>query len=204
MPTFLLIRHASHDLLGHTLAGWMPGVHLNDAGRQEASWIAERLASTPLEGVYSSPLLRSVESAAPLAARVGCPVQILDDFGEIRCGEWTGLSFEELRRRPEWVAYNACRTTTRIPGGDSMLDVQARAVLAVERLRAKHPDGLVAVVSHGDVIRLVIAHYLGLPLDMMLRFEVSPASISTLRIGSHGALLTGLNEAAPVREEVRA
>src|SRR3954471_10496938 len=201
MSTLLLIRHASHDLLGKKLAGWMDGVGLNEQGRIEAARLGRRVASVPLEAVYTSPLPRSVETATPLASRARCPLRLLEAVGEIRCGDWTGKDFEELRQRPEWIAYNSCRSLNRIPAGDSMLEAQARAVGAVDRLREKHPQGHVAVVSHGDVIRLIIAHYIGLPLDMMLRFEISPASISVLRLEPHGALLTSLNEVERAREE---
>ena len=176
MSTLLLIRHASHDFLGTKLPGWMRGVRLNDRGRIEAARLAERVASLPLEAVYTSPLPRSVDTATPLAVRAHCPIHLMDALGEIRC-----------------EACETGRAPNRIPAGDSMLEVQAQGVGAIERLREEHPEGQVAVVTHGDVIRLVIAHYIGLSLDMMLRLKIAPASISALRLDSHGALLTSLN-----------
>src|SRR5215212_5240157 len=115
MATILLIRHASHDLLGKKLAGWMRGVRLNEQGRTEAGRLADRIASVPLSAIYTSPLPRTVETATPLAARARCPMYLVDALGEIRCGDWTGRDFEELKLRPEWNAYNACRSLNRIP-----------------------------------------------------------------------------------------
>jgi probable phosphomutase (TIGR03848 family) len=191
---FLLTRHASHDLLGRTLAGRMPGVHLNERGKREALWLRDRLEGERVEALYASPLERSRETAAPIAEVLGLVPQIEPAFSEMAFGEWTGRDFAELERVAAWKAFNACRTAAGVPGGETMLETQSRAVKALERLRACHGDATVVVVSHVDVLRAVVAHYLGLSLDLLHRFEIEPASITTLRVADHGATLLRLNE----------
>jgi probable phosphomutase (TIGR03848 family) len=191
---FLLVRHASHDLLGRTLAGRMPGVHLNERGRREALWLRDRLQGERVEALYASPLERSRETAAPIAEALGLIPQIEPAFSEMAFGEWTGRDFADLERIAAWKAFNACRTAAGVPGGETMLETQSRAVKALERLRECHGGSTVVVVSHGDVIRAAVAHYLGLSLDLLHRFEIEPASITTLRVADHGATLLRLNE----------
>jgi probable phosphoglycerate mutase len=180
MTQLLLIRHASHDLLGVALAGWTPGVHLNAAGRREADALAARLADTPHDALCTSPLERARETALAIATRGGPAAEVRDALGEIRFGEWTGRRFAELERDTVFQRFNRDRLATRIPGGESMLEVQARIVRELEALAWRHPGGRVAVVSHGDVIKAAIAHVLGMSLDAIPRFDVSPASISII------------------------
>jgi len=194
MTEFLLVRHASHDLLGRVLAGRMPGVHLNEQGRREARWLRDRLAETPIETIAASPLERSLETVEPIATALGRLPQVEPELGEMAFGEWTGRSFEELESVSAWKVFNACRSAAPVPGGETMLQVQTRAVCALERLRERDPESTVLVVSHGDVLRAMIAHYLGLSLDLLHRFEIAPASITTLRVTPHGATLIRLNE----------
>jgi broad specificity phosphatase PhoE len=115
----------------------------------------------------------------PIAARVGLSVQHAEAVTDIDFGEWSGSTFEALGGDPRWAAWNAARSANRPPGGESMLDVQCRAVSALERICGTHPDSGAVVVSHADVIKAMLAHYLGLALDAITRFEISPASVST-------------------------
>ncbi len=193
MSRFLLIRHASHDYLGRRIAGWLPGVHINAQGRGEAERLASALAGTRIDALYSSPLDRTMETAQYIAARVGRPVEVCEDAGEVRFGEWTDADFETLQKDPRWHAYNAFRSGTRAPGGESMLEVQARIVGALERMRSEHPNGTVAVVSHGDVIRSAVMYYLGMPLDLIGRFEISPASVTVVEAADWGARILLMN-----------
>lgn len=194
MTTFLLVRHATCDHLGRSLAGRAPGVRLNEAGRREAERVAARLAAAGLDAIYSSPLERTMETATAIAARAGLRVEPVADLQEIDLGAWTGCTFEALRGDPEWGRWNSTRSLVRPPGGESMLEVQARAVAALERLRASHREDRVAVVSHSDVLRAAIAYYVGIALDLLLRIEVDPASVSTLVVTDWGARLAGLND----------
>jgi broad specificity phosphatase PhoE len=202
MTRFLLVRHASHDLLGRVLAGRMPGVHLNARGRREAAWLRDRLAGPGgrPDVLVTSPLERSLETAGPIASALRLTPQVEPALGEMAFGEWTGRSFEELERVPAWRSFNVCRSAARVPGGETMLEAQARAVSALERLRECYGDATLAIVSHGDVLRAAVAHYLGLSIDLLHRFEIEPASITTLHVSAQDARLIRLNECPELRE----
>ena len=191
MTRFLLIRHAATDWVGRGLAGRLPGIHLSDSGRGELASLAARFATrAPVAAVYSSPLERTRETAAALSPAV----EIRDAFIELDYGHWTGRTVAELEPEEEWRQYNHFRSTRRIPGGESMLDVQARAIGELERLRAQHRDQTIAVVSHADVIRAALVHYLGMSLDHLLRLEIGTASLSVVEVQEWGARLLVLNE----------
>lgn len=194
MTTFLLIRHGNNDWVGKALAGWTPGVHLNGEGKEQALRLAERLSGVCLHAIYSSPLERARETAAPLAARLGLEVRICKDFGEIHTGDWTGRQIADLDRETLWQRFNAFRGGTRMPGGEHMIEIQARMVAGLERLRDEHPDQTVAVVSHGDPIRAVLAHYAGIPLDLCLRLDVDPASVSVIKVAEWGPRIVRVND----------
>jgi probable phosphomutase (TIGR03848 family) len=186
----LLIRHGLCDVVGSAIAGRSVGVHLNAAGVRQARELARRLGRLPIGAVYSSPLERARETAAPLAERLGLRVELSPELEELDFGAWTGRTIDSLAGDPHWHRFNTERGTTRIPGGETMGEVVARASGGLARIAADHPDGAVAVVSHGDVIRALVAHYAGLPLDHMLRLEVSPASVSAVRLVPEPQLLT--------------
>ena len=182
MTTVYLIRHAEHGLLGRTLAGRTPGVALNDAGRAQAA----RLRGLPVEAVVSSPQQRAQETAAAL----GLPVQVDPAWDEVDFGTWSGQGFAALDPDPAWQLWNAARGSAPTPGGETMLAVQARAVAGLQALRA---HGSVAVVSHLDVLRAVLAHVLGMPLDFVFRLELAPASRSVVVLWDGGGRVEGLN-----------
>jgi probable phosphomutase (TIGR03848 family) len=195
MTTFALIRHALCDPVGHSIAGRQPGVHLNTAGIQQARSLAERLADLPITALYSSPLERAVETAEPIGVGHSLPVQTAEGLNEIDFGEWTGKSIAELDPLPVWRSFNTFRSGTRIPGGENMAEVLGRSLRELDRLKRLHPgsNSLVAVVSHGDVIRVLVAHTLGMAPDLMQRLELSPASITLVELEDHGARLLLLN-----------
>jgi probable phosphoglycerate mutase len=197
MTTLLLIRHALCDPVGHSIAGRTPGVHLNAAGRIEADALAARLSNLEISAIYSSPLERALETAAPIAARSGLQVVPAPGLLEIDFGDWTGKPLAELDQRPEWRCFNSSRSTTRIPGGEEMAEVLARTLTEVARIRTAHPGpaALVALVSHGDVLRTLLTHFLGIPLDFVHRLEVSPASVSVVAL-EDGPRLLLLNSTA--------
>lgn len=182
--TFLLLRHAAHGLLGRTLAGRMAGVSLSDEGRAQAERLADAVAREfpGIATVLSSPLARARETAAPLAARVGLDVRIAPELDEVDYGEWTGRAFDELTVDPRWDHWNARRSVARVPGGETMVEVQARVRAALLRGRAQHPDGTIAVVSHCETIRAALLGALGVPLDNFWRLEIDPASLSIVTL----------------------
>ena len=193
MTPVFLIRHGQNDYVTQgKLAGWLPGVHLNAEGRQQAADTAEFLRSTKLQAVYSSPLERATETAAEIAAAQRRKVIIEQDLGEVRIGRWEGLSLKAARRRKLWPVIQNRPSLARFPEGESFMEAQARVVEAVERLRNKH-SGAIACVSHADPIKLAIAYYIGLPLDAFQRLTIAPASVSELRLEDGSARLIRLN-----------
>jgi probable phosphoglycerate mutase len=195
VTTFLLVRHATCDAVGSRIAGRAPGEHLNDEGRAQAARLAERLAGITIEALYSSPLERARETAQAVAAKLGVDVRISDALTEIDFGEWTGASLDALHADPQWRRFNSFRSGTPIPGGESMLDAQARGVAELHRLRCGHPDGTVVLVSHGDVIKAMIAYHAGIAIDLMHRLEIAPASVSVVEVSEHGARIVGIDTA---------
>jgi broad specificity phosphatase PhoE len=199
--TVFLVRHAAHDRVDRVLCGRMPGVGLGERGRAQAEALARRFAvgEPAVEAVWTSPLDRARETAEPIAARLGLPVRISDALCEIDFGAWTGQPFDALRDDARWRRWNERRGSgERPPGGESMAEAQARASGEVERARAEHPDGRVVLVSHGDVIKAVLAGVLGLPLDAHARFEISPASVSALAVWDGGGKVLSMNESVGV------
>lgn len=183
--TFLLVRHASHDWLGRGFAGRLPGVGLNAQGQQEARELAERLAGVPVAAIYCSPQQRTRDTAAPLAGRLGLEPLIEAGFDEVDLGEWTGRTFDQLRTSGSaWEHWVERRASARPPGGEAFVEVPRRALAALHHLRARHPGGQVVVVSHGDVIKAVLASCLGLSLDLLERFDIAPASVSVVALGA--------------------
>ncbi|MBI4771461.1 MAG: MSMEG_4193 family putative phosphomutase [Chloroflexi bacterium] len=181
-------------MVGKRLAGWTPGVHLNERGRQQAEALARRLQKAPIKAVYSSPLERALETAAPLAAAKGLPVIERPGLGEMQYGKWTGKSLRELSQRTLWPTIQHAPSLVRFPGGESFPEAQARAATEIERLRAGHTNQMIACFSHSDIIKLIVSHYLGLALDLFQRLHVSPASISVLNIVGGQAMLVRLND----------
>jgi broad specificity phosphatase PhoE len=192
--TLLLIRHAAHVELGRTLSGRRRDVALSADGLQQAEIVADLLAVEPIAAVYSSPRERAWYTARELADRLGRKVRAAGGLDEIDFGEWTGLSFDALEGDPAWDQWNSARSIARPPGGESMAEAAERAVAEVERIASEHRGETIAAVSHCDVIRGLIAFYLGLPLDNLLRFDIDPASVSRLVIGDWGARVVSVNE----------
>ncbi len=192
--TFMLIRHAAHGLLGVRMAGRMAGVNLNEMGQAQADALALRLEGVPLSSIYSSPLERAVQTAAPIAAHFGLPVRMSEAITELDYGDWTGRTFEELDAMPGWRPYNVFRSGSRIPGGEMMLDAQTRTVAFLQALCQAHPGEQVALVSHADIIKGALAYYLGVPLDLFLRIEISPASVSVIALDEYGPRVLRVND----------
>ncbi len=195
MPIILLIRHGENDYVKKArMAGRLPGVHLNERGKAQAQALAERLADAPIKAIYSSPLERAIETAAPLAEALKLEIQIRPGLLETDVGEWTGHTLKSLRRLKAWRTVQAAPSLFRFPGGESFAETQHRVCREIEAICAEHePKDLIACVAHADPIKLAIAYYLGLPLDHFQRLVVAPASISVLSIGETFSQLINLN-----------
>lgn len=190
---FHLVRHASYDLTGRALGGRVPGHSLTAAGREEAGALAAGMAGRPVARLVTSPVQRARETAQILAAALGRAAEVEDEFDEIDFGRWNGMPFEALDGDPAWQAWNRFRGHARPPGGESMPAAQARALACVARLHAAHPGGEIVAVTHGDIIKAVLAHFLGTPLDMLRRLDVAPASRSVLVLYDQDARVEALN-----------
>ncbi len=193
MTTFLLVRHATCDAVGKTLSGRAPGVSLNAQGRDQAARLATWLSALTLDAVYASPLERAQQTAAYLAEPRALPVVSHASFTELDFGSWSGRAIDTLAADAHWRRFNSFRSATRPPGGELMLEAQTRAVAALHALASRHAEETVVIVSHADVLRAVAAYFVGSPLDAFLRFEIAPASVTTLALDDWGAQLRALN-----------
>jgi broad specificity phosphatase PhoE len=191
--TLALIRHAAHELVGHTIVGRTPGVHLSPHGVRQAEALAGHLAGSGIAALYSSPLERALETAAPIGARLGLDLFPSEELNEIDFGAWTGRTVAELDQLEAWRQFNLFRSSVRVPDGETMVEVQARLLRLIEHLAATHPGRTVGLVSHGDVIKAALAHWLGVPLDLFQRIEIAPASLSLVRLCPYGPKVLLLN-----------
>lgn len=183
MAIFLLIRHGENDYVGKRLVGQTPGVHLNEKGRHQASLIADTLAQAPIKAIYSSPLERAVETAQPLADMLHLPVCIEPGLTEINFGTWQGKTVKQMHRLKLWKVVQETPSQMRFPQGESFLEAQQRLCETIEAIRARHEEKeMVACFSHSDAISLVVAHYLGLPVDNFHRLSVGTASMTLLAL----------------------
>lgn len=196
MTTVLLVRHGlSEANNGGVLAGWTPGVNLAERGREQVAALGARLAKVPVAGIVSSPLERCQQTAAALAD--GCDVEVVTDdrLGECRYGDWTGQELKKLMKDPMWKVVQAHPGAATFPGGESLRDTQARAVDAVRHHnRAFGDDATWIAVSHGDVIKAVLADALGMHLDMFQRIQVDPASVSVVRYTTLRPFVVRMND----------
>jgi probable phosphoglycerate mutase len=193
MTTFILIRHGMTDAVGHTMTGHAAGVHLNAAGRDQAASLPARLGHVPIAAIYSSPLERARETAQPIADARGLRIDIEPRFIEVDFGGWTNRRFADLAGDRHWQLYNAFRGVTRPPAGEALVDVQTRTVAALIDLHARHPDDVVAVVSHADTLRAMLLYFLGMPIDFVQRLDLSPARLSVLQVGESAPRVLQVN-----------
>ncbi len=205
MTLVLVVRHGLTSSTGKALTGWMPGISLDDRGQAQAAALGGRLAQVPLAVIVSSPLDRCRETAAVIAARQERPeadpypeangsspsarapvaqVELDDRLGECKYGDWTGQPLRKLAHDPLWKVVQAHPSAVRFPGpdGESMLEMQQRAVTAVRDWNAKlGKDATYLICSHGDVIKAILADALGMHLDMSQRIQIDPCSLSVIR-----------------------
>lgn len=188
-----LVRHGAHDALGSRLAG-RAAIALNPQGRAEAAAAAGRLAGARPDALHSSPVARAVETAEILGQRLGLAVEPQPDLSEIDFGAWEGEPFDSLDPRPDWQRWNSDRGRGQTPGGERIVDVEARVARWLAMVAQSGLSAVVAV-SHADVIKVMVAHVIGLPMHFHDRVEVAPGSLSTLAVGDRGMRLLSLNEA---------
>ena len=193
MTRLVFIRHAAIDGLGQRIAGREPGRALNAEGRSQLERLCAGLQRRAIDGLYSSPQPRAVETAEAIGRALGLDVHIAPELDEVDFGNWTGKSYAELDRLPEWRAFNLLHSSTRIPNGELLIEVQARVIALMAALEQRHSGRTVALVSHGDVIRVALAHQLGIPLDFIMRFEIGPASISVVELRQGGPRVLCVN-----------
>jgi probable phosphomutase (TIGR03848 family) len=200
----LLVRHAVTDITGKRLYGRSEGISLSEVGRQQAADLARRLGEVPLDALYSSPLDRCLETASPIGEACGVKVTPLEGVLEIDYGSWTGRPFTSLRRLRLWREFHGANPSSpRFPGGETLLEAQRRAVEAVGELAERHPKATVAVVTHGDVVALVLAHYAGIHVDLFQRLEVAPASVTAIALGAGAPRIRRVNDTGTLGDLVQ-
>lgn len=196
MTTVLLIRHGLTDYVtGGRAAGRTPGVSLNAEGKAQAAALAKRVQGLPIKAIYSSPIERTTETAQAVAAAIGLKVEIRPGLIETNTGDWTGHTYDDIQQKDAaiWHALQVHPKGTRIPGGETIDEIQARMVAEIDGICREHPQDMVAIVSHADPIKATIAHYIGLDLDQFQKLVISPTSVSVLTVSEHGAALLVMN-----------
>lgn len=204
-PTLLLlVRHGQTPTTGKVLPGRAAGLHLADTGREQAQTAASRLAALKrVDAVYTSPLERTRETAAPIGKALGLPVRADRGLLEADFGDWTGQELKTLMKLPEWGTVQRAPSTFRFPGGESFLEMQTRIVGALDRLRARHPGGVVVAVSHADPIKAAVAHAMGTHLDLFQRIVISPCSVTAIAYHAGGPVVLTVNSTGGSLAELR-
>ena len=204
-PTLvLLVRHGQTPTTGKHLPGRAPGLHLSEEGQRQADLAAKRIAELPhVDAVYSSPLERARETAAPIAAARGLKVQI--DKGLLECdfGQWTGGELKELMKKPEWTTVQRYPSGFRFPDGESFGEMQTRMGACLERLRSRHPGGVLVAVSHADTIKAAVTQAMGAHLDLFQRTAISTCSITAIAYGTNGPMVLTVNSTGGSLAELR-
>jgi probable phosphomutase (TIGR03848 family) len=194
LTTILLVRHGQTPTTGKVLPGRAKGLHLADEGHRQAELAATRIAELKkVDAVYSSPLERAKETAAPISKARELTTRI--DRGLLECdfGDWTGAELKKLMKLPEWQTVQRAPSMFRFPGGESFTEMQTRMVSTLDRLRDRHPGGTIVCVSHADTIKAAVAHALGTHLDLFQRIVISPASVTAITWGPGGPAVLAVN-----------
>ena len=198
MTLVLLVRHGLTAVTGSVLSGWTPGVTLDERGIGQAEALAARLAPVPLDAIVTSPLERCAQTAAAVAAgRTRTPFHRDERVGECRYGDWTGQPLKRLAKDPLWRVVQQHPSAVRFPGpdGESMLDMQHRAVSAVRSWNAAlGQDACYLVCSHGDVIKAIVTDALGMHLDQLQRVQADPCSLTVIRYTPLRPFLVRMND----------
>lgn len=194
MTVILLIRHGQNDYLSDRLAGRLPGVHLNEKGREQARRLGDMLADFPIKAIFASPLERAQETAEPIAKCQGLDVETMPELIEIDFGNWQGKEIDNLKEQALWNTVHERPSTIQFPDGEDYITAQDRVIVGLLSLGKKYDEeNIIVCVAHGDVIRLAVAYFLGVPLDNFHRIRISPASISVLHLNQNTSFLGQIN-----------
>ena len=200
----LFVRHGQTPTTGQVLPGRAAGLHLSDAGREQAEIVARRLADLPrVDAIYASPLERARETAAPIGKALGQRVQIEKGLLECDFGTWTGAKLSALMKKPEWSTVQRAPSTFRFPDGESFIDMQSRMANTVDRLRERHRGGVVVCVSHADPIKALIAHAMGTHLDLFQRIVIGTCSVSAVAYMTSGPVVLTVNSTGGSLSDLR-
>lgn len=194
-PTLVvMVRHGQTSSTGSVLPGRARGLDLAETGRAQADAAARRISTlTGVTAVYSSPLERTRQTAAPIAKALGLRVRVAKGLLECEFGEWTGQKLSELSKLPEWKTVQGAPSQFRFPGGESFVEMQLRMVGEIERLVGAHPGETIVCVSHADPIKAAVAHYSGIHLDLFQRTVISPCSITPVLLGMGAPVVLAVN-----------
>jgi probable phosphomutase (TIGR03848 family) len=194
LTTLLLVRHGNTSTTGKLLPGRAPGLHLAESGTQQAERAGARIAELKrVDAIYTSPLERARETAAPIGKATGVRPRVERGLLECDFGEWTGAELSKLMKLPEWRTVQRAPSTFRFPNGESFTEMQLRMVSTLDRLRAAHHGGTVVCVSHADPIKAAMAHALGTHLDLFQRIIISTCSISAIGFAGDGPMALTVN-----------
>jgi probable phosphomutase (TIGR03848 family) len=195
MPVYLFIRHGVNDFTGKKLIGRMPGVHLNEEGKKQAQAVAEFLKDIEIKTIFSSPLERAAETAAPLAEIKKLPVEITEALSEVDFGRISGKTNKQLKHMKIWDVVHKSPSLVEFPGGETLVHAQQRVVDFIEETSKGFAEkDIIACFTHSDVVRLMLAHYLCIQLDDFHRLTVDTGSISTLQHLPDGIRILNMNQ----------
>ena len=204
-PTLVLfVRHGTTPTTGKVLPGRARGLHLSEQGREQAQRAAARIAEVgKIAAVYSSPLERARETAAPIARLARKTKRIERGLIECDLGAWTGLSLRRLMKKPEWSIVQRSPSTFRFPGGESFTEMQSRMVGTVDAIRRRHPGRAIVCVSHADTIKAAVAHATGTPLDLFQRIVISTCSVTAILYSDGGPVVITVNSTGASLRDLR-
>lgn len=190
----LMVRHGQTPTTGKVLPGRAAGLHLAEAGLQQAHAVAERIAELPrVDAIYASPLERARETAAPIGKALQQRVKINKGLLECDFGDWTGEQLSTLMKKPEWSTVQRAPSSFRFPNGESFTEMQTRMVTTLDNIRQEHPGGVVVCVSHADPIKAAVAHAMGTHLDLFQRIVIGTCSVSAVAYSGHGPIVLTVN-----------
>jgi probable phosphomutase (TIGR03848 family) len=196
------VRHGTTNTTGTVLPGRTPGLHLSERGHVQARELAERLKelSPKPAALYVSPLERTKETAAPIAAALHLRPKL--DRGLLECdfGTWTGKKLSTLRRRAEWRSVQHAPSTFRFPEGESFSEMQQRIWSTLEKLAHQHRNRTIVVVSHADTIKAAVTFAQGVPLDLFQRTVISPCSLSAIAFTSGSPVVVCVNNTGSLKD----
>ena len=190
----LMVRHGQTPTTGKVLPGRAAGLHLAEAGVQQAHAVAERIAELPrVDAIYASPLERARETAVPIGKALQQRVKINKGLLECDFGDWTGEQLSTLMKKPEWSTVQRAPSSFRFPNGESFTEMQTRMVTTLDNIRQEHPGGVVVCVSHADPIKAAVAHAMGTHLDLFQRIVIGTCSVSAVAYSGHGPIVLTVN-----------